>query len=501
MLDRPSRADGEALPALWEAVFAAAAFGLPFAVYLRTLAPTVYALDSAELTTGAYALGIVHAPGSPTYLLLGHLFALLPIGDVGYRLNLMSALVTALAVLFLYRVLRRLTGDPLLALCSSWFAAFTYYFWVSALAAELYALHAASIAALLLLVLRWRESARPRQLYGLALLFGIGTGNHLSLMLLLPGFAWLAATGREAPWRRLGTLLTALVCLVVGAAVYLYLPIRYASDTPLNYARTYWHVDLATPAGLLWMLSARMFGSFIFGVSARQLPGEMLTYAARLWSNFVGLGAVLGVIGLYADFAKRRSLHVGLGLLFVGHLAFYLPYGVMDKELMLLPTYVVWAVWMAIGAQAFGAWCARRAVPLSASALVGLMAVGCVALNFARVDLSDDWSARQRGARLFAALPTGAVYLGTWLDVPILEYLQIVEGRRQDVQLQNLVFLRERGGQVAADALHAGAAVFTTQPDWLGDAPGLCVEYVVTCDCYRVDRLGGCLAPPPTSSE
>src|SRR5262249_17394696 len=155
--------------------------------YVRTMAPTVYPLDSAELTTGAYTLGIVHAPGSPTYMLLGHLFARLPIGDVGYRLNLMSAVSAALAALFLYYVLRRLIGECALALLTTWLAAFSYYFWVSALAAELYAIHAACVTALLLLALRWREAARAADLYGLAWLFGIGTGNHLSMILLLPG--------------------------------------------------------------------------------------------------------------------------------------------------------------------------------------------------------------------------------------------------------------------------------------------------------------------------
>ncbi|MGH7292790.1 MAG: protein O-mannosyl-transferase family, partial [Myxococcota bacterium] len=98
------------MSALREVGCGALAVGLPLLVYLRTMAPTVYGLDSAELTTGAYALGIVHAPGSPTYMLLGHVFAQLPLGDVGYRLNLMSAVAAALAVLFLYLVLRRLTG-------------------------------------------------------------------------------------------------------------------------------------------------------------------------------------------------------------------------------------------------------------------------------------------------------------------------------------------------------------------------------------------------------
>src|SRR5215470_4900498 len=206
MVDRPPSPERPAASPLRGAVCAALAAGVPFLVYLRTMAPTLYALDSAELTTGAYTLGIVHAPGSPTYMLLGHLFAQLPIGDVGYRWNLMSAVAGALAAFFLYRVLRRLTGKVALALFATWLAAFSYYFWISALAAELYAIHAACVAALLLLVLRWREDAHPADLYALALLCGLGAGNHLSMVLLVPGFAWLAATGREPPWRHARTL-------------------------------------------------------------------------------------------------------------------------------------------------------------------------------------------------------------------------------------------------------------------------------------------------------
>jgi hypothetical protein len=132
----------------WESsVLAALAGVVPLVVFLRTMAPTVYGLDSAELTTGAYTLGIVHAPGSPTYLLLGHIVAQIPIGDVGYRLNLLAGLSAAVAIHFLYRILRRLTNNPAIALGTSWFFAFSYYLWVSAVAAEIYATHVAFVAA------------------------------------------------------------------------------------------------------------------------------------------------------------------------------------------------------------------------------------------------------------------------------------------------------------------------------------------------------------------
>ena len=73
-------------------------FALTFMVYLRTLAPTVYGFDSAELATGVYSGGIVHPPGFPLYMLIGRMFILLPIGDVAYRLNLMSSFFASCTV-------------------------------------------------------------------------------------------------------------------------------------------------------------------------------------------------------------------------------------------------------------------------------------------------------------------------------------------------------------------------------------------------------------------
>ena len=46
-------------------------FFFPLLLYLQTLAPTVYNLDSAELTTAAATLGITRATGYPLYILTG----------------------------------------------------------------------------------------------------------------------------------------------------------------------------------------------------------------------------------------------------------------------------------------------------------------------------------------------------------------------------------------------------------------------------------------------
>jgi len=80
------------------------AAGLAFVVYLLTLAPGVYGFDSAELSTGVHLLGIVHPSGYPLYLIVGKLFSYLPIKDLAYRLNIMSAFFGALTVYMLFIV-------------------------------------------------------------------------------------------------------------------------------------------------------------------------------------------------------------------------------------------------------------------------------------------------------------------------------------------------------------------------------------------------------------
>ncbi len=90
-------------------VYAALAGLVAFAVYLRTLAPTVMWYDMGELTTTSYVLGIAHNTGYPLYILLGKLFTFLPFGDVAYRVNLMSAVFAALTVSLVFLIIHDLT--------------------------------------------------------------------------------------------------------------------------------------------------------------------------------------------------------------------------------------------------------------------------------------------------------------------------------------------------------------------------------------------------------
>ncbi len=80
-------------------------------VYLLTLSPTVYLGDSGELSAAAFCLGVPHGSGYPLYVLLGKGFCLLPFGDVGFRMNLMSAVFGVMTVGCVYSLIWRMSGS------------------------------------------------------------------------------------------------------------------------------------------------------------------------------------------------------------------------------------------------------------------------------------------------------------------------------------------------------------------------------------------------------
>ena len=155
------------------------------ALYLRTLGPTVGQADTFEFQVVAPTLGVAHPTGYPLYILCGKLFSLLPLGSIAWRVNLSSTVFAVAAVLFVYRLVLRISesttlvpgaqrkanervsesanervsefasqriGASLAALVAALALAFSRVFWSQAIIAEVYALHNLFIAIILFIL-------------------------------------------------------------------------------------------------------------------------------------------------------------------------------------------------------------------------------------------------------------------------------------------------------------------------------------------------------------
>ena len=210
-----------------------AVFASAFGLYVKTLAPTVSFWDCGEFIASSYILGVPHPPGAPLYVLLGRVFTLLPFGEIAWRVNLMSALSSALGIWFVYLtsaalIRRALGGSSLMpfgdrrdysviagASMAALALAVSYTYWFNAVEAEVYGYSILFVTAGMWLIFYWEGTqhgpGNDRWLFLIAYLFGLGGGIHLLCLLTIPSLLILAWHADQR-LRRLIVLL-----LVVGA--------------------------------------------------------------------------------------------------------------------------------------------------------------------------------------------------------------------------------------------------------------------------------------------
>ncbi len=159
-------------------------FTLSATVYLITMFPTVPFWDAGEFIAVSNILGVPHPPGTPLYVLLGRIAILIPWRTLAERVNALSAIPAALAVMLTYLTalkLIRLTQGSERTRSDEWVAqlgaivgallfAFSDAFWENAIEAEVYSLMSLAQILVFWLGLRWWEEHERTPIAGPLLL-------------------------------------------------------------------------------------------------------------------------------------------------------------------------------------------------------------------------------------------------------------------------------------------------------------------------------------------
>jgi 4-amino-4-deoxy-L-arabinose transferase-like glycosyltransferase len=396
--------------------------------------------DSAELTVAAATLGVPHPPGYPLYVLIGRLFAAVPIGDVAFRLNVMSGVFGALAALLVYATVLELTRRRESALVAALSLAFSYHFWAESLVAEVYTMDAALLAGLLYALCRWGRTRDQRLLYAAFLLLGLSLATRTTSLLLVPPLLiWGAMSGA---WRYGPELLRGLAITISALALYFVLPVA-----DLGGARYIWsigydlhgapvHADLAAVEGLRWYVSAEIFRPLVFAYAPSDAWPELRWYSRWLFQEFLVVGLLLGVAGLGYAWRRDRAFALLTVAIFLMQAGFFVNYGAADKDQMLLPTALLWSVWIGLGARAVQELLARSTQPRARALVATLLLAFPVALFAANVSsVQPDTSASASVDGLLREARPGALVIGSWSKIERLEYYQKVKGQRPDLRL------------------------------------------------------------------
>lgn len=430
-------------PARIDTGLAALLFLSAFAVYLQTMRRSFAWGDPSEMATAAYFLGIGHSPGYPTYMLIAYPFAHLPFATVAFRVNMMSALFGAVAVTLSYFVFRRIIGSRLGAFVAAASFAFTASFWDVTTEADVHTLHIAFMTAILLLLLKWRESGRPH-LAWIGLLFGLSLGNHALTVLMIPAALLLVAITRG--WRFLLTkqVLAACMTCFAGLTVYAYLAIRGPAHPPPGVS------DPQNLHQVLLQITAPGARESMFDVPMTTVLRRIGQFAvSRLPLDVTWPGIILGFVGIPVLIKRNKQLLVVLAIILALNVLYSVNFSIFDIYAYFIISYWVWCVFIGAG----GAWCAtlvahviasiqRTEDSIGARSRLALAGALLLALPFwiatdhwSMIDASDDRSAEQFARATLDHVEKNAVVLGDWWTTAPLGYLKYIEGVRPDVTL------------------------------------------------------------------
>jgi len=406
------------------------------ALFIATLQPGFGGPeDTPKFQFLGYVLGTAHPPGYPLYSLLSHLFVQLPIGTIAYRANLFSAVTAALACALVCLIARQLGAGRWAACCAALGLATGASFWLSAVYAEVYGLAAMMAALTMMLLLAWAARGGTTLLLLAVAAFGLGLGNHLTLVGILPaGLTFIVLRDRRvlSP----GIIAAAAVVLLLTVSQYGFIILRTHQGAP------YLESGAQSISELIGVITARRFADKRFAFGPSVLFTEHLPAVARLIGQELGAAGVLLLIA--GGVAAIRRRHAGAAVLAgagAGMVAVVLN---IEGDLKGFITPVMVFVWpftalgiTALAQRLVGFGLDRRIAGVVGVLLSVAMPLSNVRSNFKDADQSGNHESALFHVALFTQLPArAALVIEDYASDMALAYYKLTgeAGPRQDLE-------------------------------------------------------------------
>jgi hypothetical protein len=418
-----------------------------FALYHATLLPGFDFGDTGSFQTAVGSAAITARDGYPLYFAIGQIFLWLTQAEPAYALNLASAVQAAVACGLVVLAADELSGSILAAIGAALIFAGSYTFWSQAVIAEVYALHIAFVAATLWLLLRWQRRPSTARLAAFFAVYALGFGNHLSMIVLAPGYAAFLLAAAPRGWRsmfapRIAGLALLFACL--GAAQYAW-----------NF-QAVWSAP-QPPHGVFDALARFWFDvtksdwreTLVWSVPRSMLADHLRMYLFDIRQQFGVLLPGMAAVGLGWLFRTDWRRGALLSLLYVTTTLFAYSYNVGDTHVFYLPSHVCVAVLLAAGVAAAGSATSRSGVAVVAAAALACYGAVRMYQDYPALDRSDD----RRPAAVLTALTAG------------------IDDRRA-ILLTDMNWQVQNGLSYFGKVVHAGLG-YARMPDVLLYAPAL----------------------------
>ncbi len=314
-------------------------------VYCLTIEPTASFWDCPEFITTGYKLEVGHPPGAPFFMLTANLFSQFAsdVTTVAKMVNIMSALMSAACILFLFwtitHLVRKLvikdenniTSAQLLTIMGSGLVgalAYTFSdtFWFSAVEGEVYAFSSLFTAAVFWLILKWEDVAdqphSDRWIILIAYFTGLSIGVHLLNLLCLPAIVLVYYFKKVPNANAKGSLLALIASgLLVGIVLYGIVPgvVKVGGIFELFFVNT---LGMSFNSGVIAYIIV-LAGILIWSVY------ETYTDRSRTRMNLSFMATIM-MLGI--PFYGHGATAIIIGIIVLGLLGFYLFAKAIDKK-------------------------------------------------------------------------------------------------------------------------------------------------------------------------
>ncbi len=294
-----------------------------FLYSLIGLNPTFYLDDSPEIISSSTTLGIAHPPGYPLFILIAHLFSLLPLSQVCFRINLLSAFLTACVCALLFLFLKnRLNLSTTCGLTFSllWMTGIDSY------TASLSAKTGIYVLTVLFLILIFYFLSQGKFLL-FCFIWGLSLTNHwMSILGYSIGITWSIVSIYKKRTLDFKKIIVGLSFILIALSTYLYLPLRAIQNPlinwgdPSNYKKFLFHVFR-----MEYQNSREIFGSPLKWIQ------QLEFYFKLCIQEFYGIG-VFSLLGLYWIWKKKNTFITGLAISWIAFVVVLITYVNLPKS-------------------------------------------------------------------------------------------------------------------------------------------------------------------------
>jgi hypothetical protein len=453
-----------------------------FIIYLLTIAPSVVQIDSGELATVQYTLGIAHPTGYPLYTILGFLFSKipLPISKI-LQLNILASLYCAIAVsIFSYTAKILLdninlfiplkttkekakkkrnnaqrieitkngvvipeTIKILISVISGLFLAFSKTFWMQSTSVEVYSLHLLLINLIILFLLKAfvhfeKDKFISKYWMLFALTLALGFSNHMTTILILPGTAYIYFTQNgfnKNSFKQIGFMLLLFIPFLI--LIYAYLPIRSSQNPILNWGnptdleRIIRHIT--GKQYQVWLFSSTEAASKQFAYFLSNLPSEFIIYLIIIF------------LGVFASFVEAKKLFLFLIITFLSTVLYSINYDISDIDSYFLLAYISLAYFGMFGIYKLFKFSFKRKIkPIYPIILLAVVLGLQFNFNYPKVNQKQNYLYEDYSKAVLNSVPKNSIiftYQWDYLVSPSY-YFQYVENYRKDVTIIDKELLR-----------------------------------------------------------